>query len=436
MSRVKDWKKVFISIIIGSMLVLGMTLNGQAAVTLEVWDQWMGVKKEAIEMLDANFQRIHPGVKIERSTMPAEQMADKMRPALATGRGPDVLYPEVTITFLGPLVKAGLIMDLTDVWKERGWDEKLVSMSKDIPTFGGRTWGIGHELEFVPIYYNKQIFARLGIKPPKSIAELEQIAEKALAAGYIPMAWSARNWWPRTNFFASIVWSFLGKDMLEEIIYQGGTWKVPEFKEAVRKAFVEWPKRNFYIPNAAAVSYDEGNMLFYQQQAAMHPTGNWIIANYVEYIKDFEVGTFLWPRPDPNQASCTVSFCGSGYVVSGVTKHRDLAIDYVDYLMASEEAARIWYEVAATIPPLRMSVTDLKIHPLVSEALDQIFGGKAQFVPGASMNTPPEAFVFLQKGVAEVLTGQITVEKFVDEWERLWEKGRRERLSKDTFKLE
>ncbi len=51
------------------------------------------------------------------------------------------------------------------------------------------------------------------------------------------------------------------------------------------------------------------------------------------------------------------------------------------------------------------------------------------------MNTPPEAFVFLQKAVTEVLTGQITVKKFVDEWERLWEKGRREGLTKDTFKL-
>lgn|GEM_PF-2441107 len=426
------------------VLVMAITLivagSVQAAITLKVWDQWTGTAdKQAVDMMDANFEKMHPDVKIERSAMPAATIADKIRPALLSGTGPDVIYPEVGITFLGPLAKAGLVMDLTEVWEKRGWNQKLVEGAKAIPTFGGRTFGVGHEIEYVPIYYNKNIFNKLGVTPPKSISELEDICEKALAAGYIPIAWSARDWWTKTNLATAILWSYLGKEKAEEAMFRGGSWDMPEVREALQKAFVEWPKRNFYPPNFVALGYDEGNMFFYQQKAVMHPEGNWMIGGYVENVKDFEIGVFLWPRPKEGEPSCTIFFCGSGYVISNSTKYPELAVDYVDYLMASKEAAKLWYEVAATIPPLKLSEEDIaewNIHYLVKEATKALSSEEIQFVPGLSMGTPAEAFEFLKTGVAEILTGQITVDEFVKEWNKLWQKGREEGLTYDTFKLE
>lgn len=431
----RNRKKIVICAIASSMLVLGMVLNGQAAVTLEVWDQWYQPHQEkAIEMMDANFEKMHPGVKIDRTAMPVREMSTVIKPALAAGTGPDVMYGEVGLAFLGPLIKAGTIMDLTDAWKERGWDEKLISTSRDTITYGGRVWGIGNELEYIGIGYNKEIFADLGVQIPKSIAEMEQISEKALDEGYIPMAWGARDWWQSFNLVNPVIWSLVGKGPAYKASFEGGTWKVPGMKEALYKSCVEWKK--FYVPNPAAIGGDDANMAFFQGRAAMQPdAGTWQIPMYRDNITDFEVGHFLWPRPDATQTPVTVAYCGSGYQINSATKHPDAAIDYLDYLMASEEAARIWYEVAAYMPPWGRPIRDLKLHPLMKIAADRLTGGKGVFLIGLSLTAPPEAHTFLSVGTQEVITGQRTVDEFVEEWERLWEKGRREGMTKDTFEL-
>jgi catechol 2,3-dioxygenase-like lactoylglutathione lyase family enzyme len=52
---------------------------------------------------------------------------------------------ELGVGFVGPILKAGYLMDLTDIWKQRGWDDKLHALAKDIriedskPGFSGIT---------------------------------------------------------------------------------------------------------------------------------------------------------------------------------------------------------------------------------------------------------------------------------------------------------
>lgn len=365
--------------------------------------------------------------------MPADEMTNLLRPALASGTGPDVFYSEVGIGFIGPLLKAGAIMDLTDVWKEKGWDEKLFSMAKTIPTAGGKTYGVGHELEFVPIYYNKNLFEQLGLTPPKTIAELEAICEKAKAAGLIPFAYAARDWWTQANFTTSTLWTYLSKEQIEEGMYHNGPWRFPEIEEAIQKVFVEWRDKGYYPASAEALSYDEGQMLFYQQKALMHPTGNWILNAYKQNITDFEVGSFLWPQAKEGVTPSTVAFCGSGYVISSATKHPEAAIAYVDYLMATAEAAKVWYEKALKIPPYKEPIADLNIDPLVQEGLSALFSGDVQLVPGFSMAVPPEVMTFLKSSAVMVLTNQLDAKGWLDEFERRYQKAEDEGITLGSF---
>ncbi|MGQ9622986.1 MAG: hypothetical protein ACUVTO_06045 [Candidatus Caldatribacteriaceae bacterium] len=76
------------------------------------------------------------------------------------------------------------------------------------------------------------------------------------------------------------------------------------------------------------------------------------------------------------------------------------------------------------------------VHYLVKEAIKALSSEEIQLVPGLSMGTPAEAFERLKTGVAEIITGQITVDEFLKDWERLWQKGREEGLTYDTFKLD
>lgn len=412
----------------------------EAQVVLKVWDQFLETDDaqagslKAIEQMGANFMAKYPGVKVERTPMAVEEMTNAFKPALAAGKGPDIAYSEMGVGFVGPILKAGYLMDLTPYWRDRGWNDKLYSMAKDIPTLAGVTFGIGHELEFVPIYYNKNILAKVGLPTqPKTMAELEAGADKLLAAGYIPLGWGGKDWWYQANLTTSMLWAFVDKDKIDAAMYKGASWKVPGVKEAIDSAFVKWAKKNYYIPNPTAIAANEVDMMFVQQKAATHVTGSWDINLYVTQVKDFEVGAMLFPPARAGKPFNTVSFCGSGYIVNKAASNPKVAIDYLDYVMASEEAAKIWIEVGNKLPPYKNKIPGLQVNDFLQETLDVLAG--QEVTPGLSMTCPPEVMSFLQKSAAMVLTNQITPGQWVEEFERLWAKGRAEGMTRDTFKF-
>jgi raffinose/stachyose/melibiose transport system substrate-binding protein len=434
-------RKTILMVLAGLLIGALAFASGQAPaggkVVLKVWDQFLENDQaqagsfKAVELLGQNFMKKYPNVTVQRTPMAVEEMTNSFKPALAAGKGPDVAYSELGVGFVGPILKAGYLMDLTDVWKQRGWDDKLHALAKDIPTVAGRTYGVGNELEFVPIFYNKNLFKKYNLAVPKTVAELEKVCDTLLANNIIPFAWGAKDWWYQSNFTTSMLWAFLDKKVIDDGMYKGGSWKVPGVRDAIDTAFVKWAKKGYFIPNPAAIASNEVNMMFQQQKAAMHLTGSWDIDYYVKNVSDFDVGAFPYPAPRAGMKPNTVSFCGSGYIVNA--KAPKAAIDYIDYLMATEEAARVWIEMANKLPPYKKPIKDLKVNPFLTETLQVLAGEQA--VPGLSMTVPPEVMTFLQGSAARVLTGQLTSDQWVEEFDALWAKGRAEGLTRDTFKF-
>lgn len=405
-------------------------------VELVVWDQFTAEGTlAAIEAIQESFLEKYPNVVIERNAMTSGEMSDVLRPALQSGSGPDVFFSEVGIGFVGPILKAGYIMDLTEAWETRGWDAKLFPMSREIPSVAGVTYGVGHQLEFVPIYYNKSIFGELGLEVPETIDELTDIAEQVKDAGYTPFAWGGLDWWPNSNLTTAALWARLGQDTVQDALYEGASWDLPGTRDAIRTVFVDWVERGYFPPNAEALNYDDMLMVFHQGDAAMLLTGNWIVGNLRTNIQDFEVGSFLWPPADASMDSNTVSFVGSGYLVAAQTDVPDVAINYVDHVMADPESARIWYEVADTIPPLAegIDLDSMDVDPLVAETYEALTGTGINVTAGLSMSAPPQVMTFLETSAVQVMTGQLSPDGWVEEFQRLWDEARAAGDTVDTF---
>lgn len=159
-------------------------------ITITVWDQFTDNEgKAAAELVTRMFEKEYPNVKVERSAKSADDIFNVLRPAFMSGDAPDVIYGEMGTGWAGPFFKAGYLLDLTDVWKARGWDAKLSATAKIIPTVKGWTYGVGHELEATGFYYNKTKFKELGIAVPKTIDELDAAMAKIKKAGYIPLVY-------------------------------------------------------------------------------------------------------------------------------------------------------------------------------------------------------------------------------------------------------
>lgn len=408
-------------------------------VTLTVWDAYTEEEDGAVvEEINRLFNEKYPDVEIvvARNPMTSGDINDLLRPALGADRGPDVVNVETGIPFIGPIVRDGHFMELTDVWEERGWNENLFPMARDVPDYSGRIFGVGTEVEYVPIYYNVDMWNELGLgDEPQTMEELEEILAylRENHPDVTPMAFAARDWWPNSNFMTSMLWAHLAPEDSLALNEGRGSWDRPEVREAVQR-FLDWHEAGYFIPESQAVSYDEGAAMFYQEEALMHPTGNWMVRSYRREIGDrFEVGSFTWPAP-AGRTGATVAFVGDGWAINASTEHPEIAVDYVDFLVNDPEVARMWYEDMGIIPPLvRGLPDDIDIDPLLAEVLREFEAGDIELVPGISMMAPPRVMTFMETNAARLMTGDLDVDSWIEEFDRLWEEGREAGMTKSSF---
>lgn len=279
-----------------------------------------------------DFQAMHPDVTVEFERKTFEQIQQTAQMILNSDDVPDVMEANKGNATAGLYSKQGLLTDLTDVAKERGWD-KILSPSiqttcrydeKGImgsgPLYGVTTYG-----EFVMVYYNKDMFKEHGVEVPTSLEEFEAVADKFVADGIVPLTVGGLDKWPLTHNWQELVLYQADRDLITnfqllqgEVDFQG-----PAFTFGAEK-LAEHVKKGYYGDNANGVSNDDANAAFVQGKNPMWLTGSWQFGGFLNQIKDFEWGIFIMPGKKFNTGSG-----GNLWVVPQNAKNKDLAYDFI-----------------------------------------------------------------------------------------------------------
>ncbi|MCZ7545973.1 MAG: extracellular solute-binding protein [Anaerolineae bacterium] len=277
-------------------LVLGVpgAWAQEEPIVLRVWDQFTDPNEdEGMEMMIAAFEEANPNITIERDVMIFTDMQTVLPTALASGTGPDIFYYGGGAGWLGPLVQAGLVMPLEDAYEAQGWDH-IYEWTKRDSRFGDHVYGIGNELEFLGVYYNMDIFEELELEVPMTYEEFTAVCDSLLEAGYIPIAFADGDGWPAYHQFSIFANNLAGKEKIEAALFGEGRWDDPEFVEAIQLFFVDMNQAGYFIPDTTAVSYDDGNAVFWNGMAAMHMTGTWLIGDTMNNT-EANIGWFFFP---------------------------------------------------------------------------------------------------------------------------------------------
>jgi ABC-type glycerol-3-phosphate transport system substrate-binding protein len=68
--------------------------------------------------------------------------------------------------------------------------------------------------------------------------------------------------------------------------------------ETIELMFRDFVGSGYYPKSPNALTYDGANALFYSGEAAMNPTGTWLVSEIVQAVQEFEVGFFPFPSID------------------------------------------------------------------------------------------------------------------------------------------
>jgi raffinose/stachyose/melibiose transport system substrate-binding protein len=403
--------------------------HSQDKIKLLWWDTYTdqdASKAAIVEAIIARYEQDHPNVQIVREVQDFENMKTLINTALASGTGPDMVLYGTGAGFMGPLVDADLLLPLDSYVEQYKWRDRIYPWTWDSTTFNGHVYAIGHELEMIGVYYNKDIFTELGVDVPTTYDEFLAICQKAKDAGYIPLAFANQEGWEAFHMFSSFTNVLEGKTGMDELLAGTRPWTDEAVVQAIQMAFVDLNKDGYYIPSPNAVAYADGNALFENGQAAMHHTGMWLYGEIMAN-SDFPVGFFALP-PIGDHPSLPPGGMGSGVMISSATKHPDEAAAFLD-LFFSEEFAGSWIVDGNAISPVDIDPAQFDLEPLFlsfAQTIREASTGGGGLGYNIDVLTPPEFNTAMNEGFQAVLNGDRTPEEqakaLQDAWDAYYKK--------------
>ena len=148
-----------------------------------MWER-SGGNKGMVDQLVCDWNAANADKPINLSYIPHAEMVGKIAQGIASGDVPDLMGMD--LIYAPQFENAGQLVDLTD--KIGDWPELDTASPghMTVATFNDRLYGVPLYADVSALFYNKDLFEQAGLdpnKPPTSLAELREYADKITALG-------------------------------------------------------------------------------------------------------------------------------------------------------------------------------------------------------------------------------------------------------------
>ncbi len=349
-------------------------------------------QKAAMTKIASEFEAKNPGVKVAINFSDVESYKTSIRNFLVT------TPPDVAFWFTGArmrtFTKRNLFEDLTGFFAEQKLDEPMKPFLAAVSDGDKRmmmptnftTWGF---------YYNKELFKKAGVEPPKTWADLMAAAAKLKAVGLIPFTIGTRDLWANDLWFDYLDLRENGLDFHMRLMDGKESYTDPR----VKKVFSLWAEpvtKGYFLENASSYGWQEAIPLLSQGRAAMYLLGPYVLTSLPAELHD-KIGFFPFPTVNPavpNYEELSVN----GVAIPTGAKNKALARQFLAFLAQPDNIAA--FAKAGAVLPARTDVTLDDPFSASQVELAKAAKGSSQFY---DRDTDPEMAQIGMKGFQEFL---------------------------------
>ncbi len=308
--------------------------------TLEYWNSWSGDSMTWDTWRIGEYTKDTGGKVNVQYVQPDGGLADgKLMAAIASGTAPDLLctsaYSEIyTYATQDSLESWDDYMDIVG-YKE----SELLPGFQGLASYNGKVYVLPQDSNVIMLYYNTDLFAAAGLtQPPKTMAELDQYAEKLTkknaagdyeVLGFIP-------WYETGGDPYYWMWMFGAE------IYNYGTKKLNLVDDKVVNAY-KWMNtyaQKYNPEKIKGFTAGFGGMFspdhpFMTGKVAMVVTGNWYTNAIRIYAPNIKYAVAKVPAPTDGRPGATT--LGSNvFVMPKGAKNKDLAAKFYNYIIQTK----------------------------------------------------------------------------------------------------
>jgi len=355
------------------------------------------------------------GGQVELNTVNNETFRAQLPSYLTSSNPPDV-YTYYGGANLRDLADEGLLLDISDVWKDAPFSDGLRALSQDS---SGNEVFVPTSYYWLGVYYKKSVWEASGAEVPTTWDEF-LVANKALEAnGVVPIGigvsdapWLASAWFDYLNLRVN------GPQFHIDLLAGEDSFDSPE----VEAVFDKWDEiQPYFDTSASGLSFPQAVTDFTQGRTGMFLAGSWLQFNLpAEELDDYDY--FQFPIID-DSVPLGEEAPTDGFMASARTDQPNLAKEFLAYL-ASPEAQKVMYEANGSgtlIPANPNTETDLAPAASKGQAILEKADGLTQFFNRDSSDA-------LQSTADQALTQYLVKSKatplILSEWQAEAEKVR------------
>lgn len=324
-------------------------------IVLELWA--MGREGEVVTELVPEFERTHPGIRVDVQQLPWTAAHEKLLTAFVGDATPDVAQLGNTwisefaalgaLADLGPAVAGSTIVDRNDYF-EGIWDTNSVD---------GRLYGIPWYVDTRLLFYRRDLLAEAGFAaPPATWTEwldmLAAIKERQGPGNYAILL-------PLNEFEPLLALALQQDDALLREDGSFGNFRGPGFRRTLA-FYLEMFRRNL-APVATNTQIANIYHEFGRGYFSFYITGPWNIGEFKRRLPAEQQESWMTaPLPGPHGPGASVAG-GASLVVFGASRRKEAAWQLIEYL-SRPDVQRRFYELTGNLPPRRSTWTDERLH--------------------------------------------------------------------------
>ncbi|MSX48203.1 MAG: extracellular solute-binding protein [Actinobacteria bacterium] len=332
---------------------------------------------------------------------------------LTSGNPPDV-YFEWAGARLNNKNNDGFAADITDLVKSTGLADQFGDGAFNATSIDGKIRMVPYTADVTNvIWYNKDIFAKLGITPPTTWSEMLADCAKIKASGVTPFGIGNKDLWVAGNWFGHVDSRVAGDSVYDQILSKNKPLNSPEFVKALQYV-ADLHTAGYVNASANSISDNEGYTLFYQGKVAMLPIGSWIISSQIQDAPKLNMGWFNLPAIEGGAGDQkSIMAVTTGFIVNAKSKKQEKAVEFLK-MAFSPTMVDAWIK-SGTTPVAKASAAG-SLDALSQSMIDLLNSG-------ATVVAPPDTGYDLKMADAlntatsEVLDGVKTPQQALDDAE-------------------
>lgn len=329
---------------------------------------------EAMEGLKAEFEKEHPDIKLDIQTVGGgSDYGASLRSKFASGEEPDIFN-------IGGYTEMEMWQEYLEDLSDQPWVKDVKEIAKEPMTKDGKLYGQPMNLEGYGFIYNKDLFAKAGIKEkPVTLSELREAAEKLKAAGITPFSNGYQEWFVLGNHNVNV--AFADQQDPAEFI-QGLT--DGKYRFADDPVFKQWTELldltlEYGNDNPLTTDYNTQVTMFAEGKAAMLQQGNWTQVQLDGINPDLNLGILPMPIDDTAEDNDQL-FVGvpNNWVIFKDSPVKEEAKEFLNWLVTSDTGKKYITKEFKFIPAFdSIQGTEEDLGALGMEVLNYTDAGKA-----------------------------------------------------------